>query len=78
MTDAEIIPLGAGVRVLRGPAAEDERQARISFRRRAAYRRAVWGSYNEADLAMFGPAELLMKAGPGPLPFTAAGEPGAA
>lgn len=64
MTTADIIPLGAAMRFLRGADAELTRLAWISLRRRAAYRRAVAGEYEDSDVAMFGAADLLLAAGP--------------
>lgn len=60
----QIIPIGDAVRLLRGPEAELRRQVMLKLRRRAAYRRAVHGGYNDADVAMFGAFDVLLQAGP--------------
>lgn len=50
----EILPIGAAVRQLRGPAAESERLRRIKGLVMDAVRRARLGKIEAADIALFG------------------------
>lgn len=63
---AEIIPIGRGYQLLRGPDAEASRQRRLKICRVAAFNRAMSiDDYSAADVAMFGPIDAILIAGPG-------------
>jgi len=60
----ELLQFSRGMRILRGPEAEDERRSRLRYVRRRAHNRALHGEYSKGDEAMFGPAYILMHDGP--------------
>jgi len=51
---ADILSFEAGVRLLRGPAAETERKACIAAKWREARTRAYHGAVHKADVGLFG------------------------
>lgn len=60
-----VLSFRRGVEFLRGLPAEAARERRIAIQRQAAYRRAVADDYAKADEGLFGPAEALIRSGPG-------------
>jgi putative salt-induced outer membrane protein YdiY len=62
---ADVIDIGSGYRLLRGPERELERQRTIGIRRVSAFRRAIDGTYHKADRAMFGSVDRILTEGPG-------------
>jgi hypothetical protein len=62
---ADVIPIGRGYQLLRGPGVEAQRLDRIKVRRVAAFRRACALEYSKADQAMFGHVDRILIDGPG-------------
>lgn len=76
---AEVLSFARGCELLRPAQFAAMREHRIRIRRVSAYRRAVAGEFSDADRAMFGDPEQLIREGPGLDPRLArADDPGAA